>query len=1178
MLSSSLSANDNRVDGLRPDAPDLAPPGEYKVGVLVRNRNAGINNIPNSVNLPFYIESTFLINTFLGLNTSPILLIPPVDFLAAVGVKFTHNPGAIDIDGDSLAYRLVVCKENKATDVNGYTFPNDPIFGGQKEDGSGAATLTLDPITGDLCWDAPGKVGEYNVAFIVEEWRDGVLIGQVNRDMQILVKDNPNRPPVISPLDTCVIATFMLEDTVISTDPNQDFVSLEAFSELFDPPGLRDLPKRYAEFELLNVQPPNGEEKAFFNWETVCEDVRVQPYKVTYRSVDSPDPLDNKLTTFETWLIRVIGPAPDTLISEVDAIEGSIKLSWNSYACPNASKMTVWRREGSFNFMPDSCETGLPEGSYEQIGEVDINQTEFLDDNNGEGLEKGKTYCYRIYAVFPLPGGGESIVSMEVCETIPSLAPLLINVNVDFTKTDDGEIFVRWVKPLQTDTVEFPRPYTYKLFRSETLRGTTNYTEIPQVFEENDIKITSQGLDEIGVDISTMSNEEVEAAKLDVLYKYFLVFKLKEWLPTGVSLNSILQRQDAIYIALSAFEEGFENTFNRYNEVPSQGCNTDIGDVSVENKPYMFTAIKLGLMHGNGTRVFPNDTLKRQDMAKVLVRLLHVYTQAEQEANNPAFIYERFRSKCNSVPLSNNNPNGCIISEGCNSNNSNEIDKVFSYLIGCNDNAGGRVEEENFVVRWYTTYGNIELIDTYTVRYTSPQNVFSDLLDELICEVENANGKVEIQRVYIPLAPTGNSSNFIPTLDASDYGNLQDAIDAARDLNVDFVVVLVDEGVYNETITLYDGVYIKSKSCNPATTIIDGGGEKDVVKISGNKQCGIIGFTLRNSKRNGQAAGVKISGSSNVLIKNCLITQNNNGIFLAGNSTLCFVSSNIVNNEADGLRMNGNVTLKMNGSIIANNAEKDILKNGNSGNLELNDNFIFGNGENVYATSSTSLNANGFSDSVGAGNSDCEIEGECVTLPEPSEPVEPIAPPLNISVNVEPSGETQTNGQEKGKARLSWSTSGRVTGISHYEIFTENGIKIGQTTDNFFDMLVEPNIEYRLKIRGVSDDGRVSAFSNVVSVIYKVDEVLSTDDLVNNDLVKIFPNPNQGSFFITNNELPIHTLEIRNLLGQVVWKQTFDYLQKGKFEVSTKNLPNGLYFVIGTGKDNKYFHKKFIKN
>jgi gliding motility-associated-like protein len=469
-------------------------PGEYKVGVLVRNRNAGINNIPNSVNLPFYIESTFLINPFLGLNTSPILLIPPVDFLAAVGVKFTHNPGAIDIDGDSLAYRLVVCKENRATDVNGYTFPNDPIFGGQKEDGSGAATLTLDPITGDLCWDAPGKVGEYNVAFIVEEWRDGVLIGQVNRDMQILVKDNPNRPPVISPLDTCVIATFILEDTVISTDPNQDFVSLEAFSELFDPPGLRDLPKKYAEFKLLNVQPPNGEEQASFNWETVCEDVRVQPYKVTYRSVDSPNPLSDKLTTFETWLIRVIGPAPDTLISEVNILEGSIKLSWNSYACPNASKMTVWRREGSFNFTPDSCETGLPDGSYEQIGEVDINQTEFLDDNNGEGLEKGKTYCYRIYAVFPLPGGGESIVSMEVCETIPSLAPLLINVNVDFTKTDDGEIFVRWVKPLQTDTVEFPRPYTYKLFRAETLRGTTNYTEIPQIFEENDTTYLDKSL------------------------------------------------------------------------------------------------------------------------------------------------------------------------------------------------------------------------------------------------------------------------------------------------------------------------------------------------------------------------------------------------------------------------------------------------------------------------------------------------------------------------------------------------------------------------------------------------------------------------------------------------------------------------------------------------------------
>ncbi|MEM6299377.1 MAG: gliding motility-associated C-terminal domain-containing protein, partial [Bacteroidota bacterium] len=78
-------------------------PGEYPVGVIIRNRNAGINNVPGSVNVPFYIESTFLITPFLGLNSSPILLIPPID-QAARGKIFIHNPGAYDPDGDSLAY------------------------------------------------------------------------------------------------------------------------------------------------------------------------------------------------------------------------------------------------------------------------------------------------------------------------------------------------------------------------------------------------------------------------------------------------------------------------------------------------------------------------------------------------------------------------------------------------------------------------------------------------------------------------------------------------------------------------------------------------------------------------------------------------------------------------------------------------------------------------------------------------------------------------------------------------------------------------------------------------------------------------------------------------------------------------------------------------------------------
>jgi hypothetical protein len=45
-------------------------------------------------------------------------------------------------------------------------------------------TFTIDPVTGDICWDAPGPrkrdggliagpddYAEYNIAFVVEEWR-----------------------------------------------------------------------------------------------------------------------------------------------------------------------------------------------------------------------------------------------------------------------------------------------------------------------------------------------------------------------------------------------------------------------------------------------------------------------------------------------------------------------------------------------------------------------------------------------------------------------------------------------------------------------------------------------------------------------------------------------------------------------------------------------------------------------------------------------------------------------------------------------------------------------------------------------------------------------------------------------------------------------------------------------
>ena len=54
-------------------------PGYYTISMQDLNRNGGINNIPNSINIPFYITTTLLVDQSVGTNSSPVLNYPPID-------------------------------------------------------------------------------------------------------------------------------------------------------------------------------------------------------------------------------------------------------------------------------------------------------------------------------------------------------------------------------------------------------------------------------------------------------------------------------------------------------------------------------------------------------------------------------------------------------------------------------------------------------------------------------------------------------------------------------------------------------------------------------------------------------------------------------------------------------------------------------------------------------------------------------------------------------------------------------------------------------------------------------------------------------------------------------------------------------------------------------------------
>lgn len=411
-------------------------PGQYFIGFEDANRNPDIMNIPNSVETPFYVQSMVIIDPFQGANSSPELLNSPLDE-ACVGQVFVHNPGAWDVDGDSLAYELISCSGTDGLPINGYSIPS---------------SVTINETTGDLIWDAPSQIGEYNYAINIKEYRNGQLIGNVVRDMQVRVNDCDNSPPIITaPTELCVEAGDTIQFDVNATDSD-----LGEFITLSSNGGVYQLGNESATFDDgIGFQSVSGE----FQWITSCDLVRNQYYQVLFKAEDNGSPVS--LTSMVTTLIKIVAPAPENLT--VNPIGNNIQLSWSPDECSNATCYKIYR--GSyFGFNPANCETGVPAYTgYELIGTTSgYLETTFLDTD--PSLAHGIEYCYMVVACFD--DGAESYASEEVCTELKKDVPIITNVSIEETSIDEGKVFIGWSKPTEIDTVEIPGPYRYNLYRN----------------------------------------------------------------------------------------------------------------------------------------------------------------------------------------------------------------------------------------------------------------------------------------------------------------------------------------------------------------------------------------------------------------------------------------------------------------------------------------------------------------------------------------------------------------------------------------------------------------------------------------------------------------------------------------------------------------------------------------
>ena len=170
--------------------------GSYVIGYSEQNRNSGVVNMDNSIDTPFYTESTFVIDPSIGENSPPYFLIQP-NFDANTYTRYLSSHLAYDADGDSLSYELEAPKSRYDRQVDNYRFPNALPFypnfsaGNQDQNGPPAFVISDD---GTLSWDAPGMMGEYAVVVTVSEWREisgeWELLSSVSRDFSIIVEDS----------------------------------------------------------------------------------------------------------------------------------------------------------------------------------------------------------------------------------------------------------------------------------------------------------------------------------------------------------------------------------------------------------------------------------------------------------------------------------------------------------------------------------------------------------------------------------------------------------------------------------------------------------------------------------------------------------------------------------------------------------------------------------------------------------------------------------------------------------------------------------------------------------------------------------------------------------------------------------------------------------------------------
>ncbi|NEN24172.1 gliding motility-associated C-terminal domain-containing protein [Cryomorpha ignava] len=261
-------------------------------------------------------------------NSSPLFNPFPTDAYFCINGNNFIDFGAFDADDDSLVYSLTEPLRGSTDDFNANPaiasakpFAQVPWAAGFSTDNQvgGAVPMTINPVTG-LVTAQPTQLGIFTVAVKVEEYRDGIKIGEIRRELQlastICAMDMPSEittPNNDTIFDVYANTVFCIDIT--ATDPNLgDTLFLEAGGELFDgsvEPGALFPP-------VDSFSTVTGE----FCWSPICTNVQDEPYLVTFTAFSRGCANEVLVTTQDIYINVILAVDEPTQLAQPSTPNG----------------------------------------------------------------------------------------------------------------------------------------------------------------------------------------------------------------------------------------------------------------------------------------------------------------------------------------------------------------------------------------------------------------------------------------------------------------------------------------------------------------------------------------------------------------------------------------------------------------------------------------------------------------------------------------------------------------------------------------------------------------------------------------------------------------------------------------------------------------------------------------